>query len=75
MCGEASPFTSRPYRRRTWIRRRLPWWLIDRGWAAWKPRDDCEAVGDRHEWHNVDDERSRCYHCGVIREGRWWTQP
>lgn len=30
--------------------------------------DDCEAVGETHRWHNLDDKRSACYHCRVIRE-------
>ena len=34
--------------------------------------DDCEAIGEMHRWHNLDDVRSACYHCKVIREGQLW---
>ena len=32
--------------------------------------ENCEAVGESHRWHNLDDERSACYHCKVIRAGQ-----
>jgi len=32
--------------------------------------DDCEAVGERHRWHNSDHQHSACYHCKVVQEGR-----
>ncbi len=32
--------------------------------------ENCEAVGESHRWHNLDDERSACYHCRVIKEGQ-----
>jgi Domain of unknown function (DUF4288) len=34
--------------------------------------DDCETTGETHRWHNLDDKRSSCYHCKVIREGNLW---
>ena len=34
--------------------------------------DDCEAVGEAHRWHNLDDKHSACYHCKVIRVGQLW---
>jgi len=34
--------------------------------------ENCEAVGESHRWHNLDDRRSACYHCKVIREGQLW---
>jgi hypothetical protein len=34
--------------------------------------ENCEAVGDIHRWHNLDDKRSACYHCQVIQEGQLW---
>lgn len=34
--------------------------------------DDCEAHGETHRWHNVDNKHSACYHCRVIRAGRLW---
>ena len=35
--------------------------------------DDCEAIGEAHRWHNLDGNRSACYHCKVIRDGQLWT--
>jgi hypothetical protein len=32
--------------------------------------DNCEAVGEIHRWHKLDDKRSACYHCKVIRVGQ-----
>ena len=52
-----------PYRYRLWIRRRLPWWLINLG-VADKGRD-CEAVGGWHRWYKSTEEIDGCYHCGV----------
>ena len=59
-----------PYRWRTWIRVKLPWFLIDLGIAA-KARD-CERVGGEHWWHNRDDVSSGCYHCEAVRPGQLW---
>jgi hypothetical protein len=30
--------------------------------------EDCETGGVKHRWHNLDDKRSACYHCGVVRD-------
>ncbi|MGA5701718.1 hypothetical protein [Peterkaempfera bronchialis] len=46
------------FRWRTRLRRRLPWFLIERGIAA-KGAADCGA----HEWYNHDGAIARCYHC------------
>jgi hypothetical protein len=72
MSAEASFFSRLPFRRRTWIRRHLPWWLIDRNVACSRDGDDCERSGAHHEWYNVDNRSSGCYHCGTKREGRLW---
>ena len=37
-----------------------------------KDPDDCETDGETHRWHNLDDERSACYHCKVVRDGQLW---
>ena len=46
------------YRWRTRLRRRLPWFLVNRGIAG-KGAGDCGA----HEWYNYDGVIARCYHC------------
>ena len=30
------------------------------------------AAGGQHEWYNVDNEVSACYHCLVEKEGKLW---
>ena len=60
-----------PYRWRTWIRTHLPWFLIDLG-IALKGRD-CESVGGRHHWYNIDNTTSGCYHCEIVRPGQLWS--
>jgi hypothetical protein len=70
-CGEADPWrTNRwdaghPYRYRIWVRRHLPWWLINVGVADKGP--DREAVGVWHRWYKSTEEIDRCYHCEVTR--------
>ena len=59
-----------PYAWRTWLRGRLPWLLIELGFAS--KGEDCEAVGAGHDWYNIDDRASGCYHCRVVREGQLW---
>jgi hypothetical protein len=59
-----------PYAWRPWFRQRLPWFLIDLGFA--NRGRDCENVGAEHRWHNIDGGTSGCYHCHVEREGRLW---
>jgi hypothetical protein len=57
-----------PYRRRTELRRNLPWILI-----GLLPKDkDCEGAGGIHQWYNHDGKSSACYHCKVIRPGQLW---
>jgi hypothetical protein len=34
--------------------------------------EDCEAIGNEHEWYNIDDVFSGCYHCQVTRQGQVW---
>ena len=59
-----------PYAWRTWLRRNLPWFLIDLGVAG--KGQDCEGVGAKHHWYNVDNVSSACYHCEITRAGRLW---
>ena len=63
-------YSSGPYRKRTWTRSNLPWLLIDLGIAG--KGEDCETAGGEHEWYNIDNENSGCYHCEVIQEGQLW---
>ncbi len=48
----------RKYRRRTWLRSRLPWGL---NWLAPKGGGDCGA----HEWYREELGEWRCLHCTV----------
>jgi len=60
-----------PYRWRTSARELAPWFM-----NAWFPRGkDCEAVGSYHDWYNIDNETSGCYHCRIIRDGQLWLKP
>ena len=34
--------------------------------------ESCDALGFEHVWHNRDGERSACYNCDEVREGRLW---
>ena len=62
--------TKHPYRYRTRIRKHLPWFLIDLGFAA--KGKDCEEGGGKHEWYNKDNSSSACYHCLVVVAGQKW---
>lgn len=66
---EVSPLSPEPYRRRTWLRQRLPFWLIDLGIMA--KGKDCEAADGRHEWYN-NGSGSACYHCRITIAGSAW---
>lgn len=59
-----------PYQRRMWWRTRLPWFLIKLGIA--KKGTDCESVGAKHKWYNIDGHSSGCYYCEVIAKGEKW---
>lgn len=57
-----------PYRRRLWWRMRLPWFLINLGFAD--KGENCESVNANHKWYNIDDETSGCYYCHKIVKGK-----
>ena len=61
-----------PYRWRTNLRRNIPSFLIDLG--LFGKGQDCEAVGGVHQWYNMDNENSGCYHCCIVRQGQLWRQ-
>lgn len=56
-----------PYEFRLRIRERLPWFLINLGIAD--KGKDCEKVGAKHVWFNIDNQFSGCYYCKELREG------
>lgn len=59
-----SPFSRQPYRRRTWLRRQLPFALLDLA-----PKGtDCEHAGGDREWYNDDGVHSAYYHYKIVRE-------
>jgi len=57
-----------PYRWRTNLQRNLPWILV--GWFG--KGFDCEAEGGEHQWYNINNKNSGCYHCRVTREAQLW---
>lgn len=59
-----------PFRLRTAMRGKLPWFLIDLGICG--KGGDCEKHGGTHQWYNQDDMHSACYHCRAVREGQLW---
>jgi len=69
--GESMPeYSGGPFRRRTRLRTKLPWFLINIGIAS--KGKDCELVGGHHEWYNIDNKNSGCYHCEVVKPGQLW---
>jgi hypothetical protein len=66
------PDLHHPYGLRTWIRQRLPFWLIKLGVAD--KGKDCEARGAQHHWYNSDDKVSSCYYCEIVRPGQLWLR-
>jgi hypothetical protein len=66
--------TYRLYRWRTTLRSVLPIPLYRLLWNTklLKKVKDCEAVGSEHEWYNIDDLNSGCFHCEVVRDGQLW---
>ena len=62
---------TQPYRWRTNLRRNLPWCLN----SLFGKGKDCEAVEESHQWYNIDNETSGCYHCRVVRRGQLWRKP
>lgn len=61
-----------PFRFRTFLRSHLPWFIIKTG--ILDGGDDCEAKGGTHEWYNVDNVKSACYHCSIEKTGKLWEQ-
>lgn len=55
---------------RTWLRQYLPWFPLNMGVA--KKGEDCKKIGGEHEWYNIDNNKSDCYHCKVVKNGMSW---
>jgi hypothetical protein len=58
-----------PYRWRTNLRILLPrplCWIVKKG-------KNCEEMGEEHDWYNIDNETSGCYHCQEERNGKLWN--
>ena len=64
--------TGHPYRWRTWLRSNLPSFFVN--WRIVEKGNDCEKVGGQHHWYNLDGKSSGCYHCKVIKEGKFWNE-
>lgn len=54
-----------PYYRKLWCRTKLPWFLIEKGFA--QKGEDCEMVNAEHHWYNIDGKESGCYYCKKIK--------
>ena len=59
-----------PYKLRLQIREKLPWFLINLGFA--QKGKDCEKVKAEHKWYNQGENISACYYCKVERKGKLW---
>jgi hypothetical protein len=59
-----------PYRVRTWLRPRVPWFLV----RLLPKGQDCTVAGGVHWWYNIDGRRSGCYHCKVVADGQLWRR-
>lgn len=61
-----------PYELRLLIRQKLPWFLINLGFAD--KGKNCEIVGAEHSWYNKGNNLSACYYCKIIKEGQLWKK-
>jgi hypothetical protein len=61
-----------PYELRLRIREKLPWFLIDLGFAS--KGKNCELVNASHSWYNKGNNLSGCYYCEIIKEGELWRK-
>jgi hypothetical protein len=62
--------TNHPYYSRLWWRTKLPWFLIEKGWAS--KGINCKLVKAKHHWYKIDDIYSGCYYCKIIVKGKKW---
>lgn len=61
-----------PYYRKLWWRTKLPWFFIERGFAA--KGEDCEHVNADHHLYNINNTHSGCYYCKVVKEVEQWRK-
>lgn len=57
-----------PYYRKLWWRTKLPWLLINKGFAA--KGENCEKVKAEHHWYKIDNKHSGCYYCKIVINGK-----
>ncbi len=57
-----------PYRWRTNLRILLPTFCG----RFFRKGEDCEEAGGTHDWYNVDNVTSACYHCSQWRAQKLW---
>jgi hypothetical protein len=55
-----------PYYKRTWWRIRLPFFLINLGFA--QKGIDCENENAEHHWYKIDNNHSGCYYYKVLKK-------
>lgn len=60
-----------PYEWRLWLRTKLPWFLINLGFAD--KGNDCQNVNAQHKWYNINNESSGCYYCKIVVDGKKWS--
>ncbi len=61
-----------PYRFRTCLRSHLPWFVLNTG--IFDKGKDCAKSSGYHEWYNVDNNSSACYHCSIEKQGELWLE-
>lgn len=61
-----------PYELRMLIREKLPWFLINLGFA--NKGKDCKIKKAEHYWYNKGNNISACYFCRVEKEGELWKK-
>ncbi len=64
--------TKHPYEWRLQWRQRLPWFLIDLGFA--QKGTDCHLVNAEHLWYNIDGINSGCYYCKQTTQDIQWEK-
>lgn len=61
-----------PYYNKLWWRIKLPWFLIDLGFA--KKGINCKHKNALHKWYKIDRINSGCYYCQKITKEINWKK-